>query len=527
MSVLQIFLLSLFIAFLAVETYWWGGTIYIARPVFAGPLIGLLMGDLKTGLLVGGSVEMVFLGGLAMGAYSPPNSYIGGMLGTAFAVLAGGDLEIGIALAYPIGVLVQMINYVVTNINVIWVGRAENEYKKGRVKRAGMYHYACIITRMVIQFFLPTFIALLLGSAAIEAFYTAIPSWFMDGLKVAAGILPAIGMASIINTLGFKKGWPYFLMGFVLATYLGLDVMGIALLSLALAVIITLMGKDSKNNNISLNQGKKTSDGVLDNKALRKVFFRSFTSMGSFNYKGYGNIGYVYSIVPALKQIYEGNEEGYLEAVDRNCEFFNCHPYFSNLIMGVSLALEEQKAKGEEVTGSAITATKTALMGPLAGIGDSVFQGTFRIIFSAIGAGLCMAGNVLGCFVYLIPQIILAWGSRWTFLKYAYIYGTELVVKLRTSNLFDKFVEGANVVGMMVIAAMTSNFVSIALKPSWVFGGKEIVLQSVFDAILPKFLPLMIMLLFYNIISKKKNGIYICLGLSFVIGFMGVLIGLL
>ena len=114
LSIIQTLLLSLFISFMAVETYWWGGAIYIARPVFAGPLIGLIMGDLKTGLLVGGSVEMMFLGGLAMGAYSPPNAYIGGMVGTAMAILSGGNMEVGIALAYPIGVLVQMLNYLVT-----------------------------------------------------------------------------------------------------------------------------------------------------------------------------------------------------------------------------------------------------------------------------------------------------------------------------------------------------------------------------------------------------------------------------
>lgn len=159
LSIIQTLLLSLFISFMAVETYWWGGAIYIARPVFAGPLIGLIMGDLKTGLLVGGSVEMMFLGGLAMGAYSPPNAYIGGMVGTAMAILSGGNMEVGIALAYPIGVLVQMLNYLVTQINIIWVTKAEKAVEQDKRKEFEFYHYMSIITRMLIQFFLPTFIA--------------------------------------------------------------------------------------------------------------------------------------------------------------------------------------------------------------------------------------------------------------------------------------------------------------------------------------------------------------------------------
>ena len=526
MNFIQVLLLSLFIAFMAVETYWWGGAIYIARPVFAGPLVGLLMGDLQTGLLVGGSVEMMFLGGLAMGAYSPPNAYIGGMVGTAMAILSGGNMEVGIALAYPIGVLVQMLNYIVTQMNIIWVERAEQAVRDKKTKMFEFYHYMCIFTRMVLQFFLPTFIALLIGSTSLESFYNSIPAWAIDGLKVAAGILPAIGLASILSTLGLKKGWPYFLVGFVLATYLGMNIMSIALLALGLAVIILTRTRSGEVGNLSFDKAK-TKDGVLDDKDFRKMFFRSFTSMGSFNYKGYNNIGYLYSIEPGLRKVYADNPEGYQEAMERNCEFYNSHPYFTNLVMGAALALEEQKAHDDSVTGTAITATKTALMGPLAGIGDSVFQGTYRIIFSAIGASLAMEGNIAGPFIYLIPQILLSWGTRWGFLKYAYKYGTLLIAKLQSSNLFNSFVEGASIVGMMVIAAMTSSFVRINLKPVWTFGAKEIGLQGVFDAILPKLLPLLCVLFFYKITTKNKKGIYICLALSFAAGFLGVILGLL
>lgn len=161
-------------------------------------------------------------------------------------------------------------------------------------------------------------------------------------------------MASILRTLGIKKGWPYFLAGFVLATYLKMDTIdrpagsGRSCYSLHARREQHVPGFDKKE----MQRGK------LDNKLLRRVFFRSFTSMGSFNYKGYNNIGYVYSITPALKKIYENDPEGYEEALVRNCEFFNSHPYFSNLIMGASLALEEQKEKDGSVDGAAINSHK-------------------------------------------------------------------------------------------------------------------------------------------------------------------------
>lgn len=523
LSLIQVLLLSLFIAFMAVETYWWGGAIYIARPVFAGPLIGLLMGDLETGLIVGASVELVFLGGLAMGAYSPPNAYIGGMVGTALAIISG-SRELGITLAYPIGLLVQMLNYVVTSVNIIWVEKAEALLKKGVTKGVAFWHYMSIFTRMAGQFFIPTFLALWIGSSAVQNIYDGIPAWVSSGLAVSAGILPAIGMASIIVTLGLKKAWPFFLLGYVLVSYMGLSTMPLALIALALAFIVYGLKKNEDELPEETAEGGKDAKGCLTRQDMKKVFFRSFTSMGSFNYKGYNNIGYVYSIIPALEKIYGDNKEGLTEALARNCEFFNSHPYFSNLIMGVSLALEEKKAKEGSVDSALITATKASLMGPLAGIGDSVFQGTFRIIFSALGASLAMEGNIMGPFVYLIPNIALSWGTRWLFLVKAYEKGTALVARIHSSDIFTKFVNGATAVGLMVIAGASCSYVSIKFAPEWDASGTMLSLQGIFDAILPNLPEMLCLGLFYWIMRKNQKGIYYCLIGTFVVGILGVLL---
>lgn len=528
LSLIQVFLLSLFIAFMAVETYWWGGAVYIARPVFAGPLVGLLMGDLQTGLYVGASVELVFLGGMSMGAYSPPNAYIGGMAGTALAIISGNP-ELGITLAYPIGLLVQMLNYFVTSINIVWVEKAEALLKKGETKGVKFWHYMSIITRMVVQFFIPTFIALWLGSTAVQGIYDNIPAWVQQGLSVSAGILPALGMASIVVSLGFKKAWPFFVLGYALTSYLGIGTMPLALIAVSLAFIA--YGRKGDNEieedfGFGEEAAADSKKGCLDKKDMKKVFFRSFTSMGSFNYKGYNNIGYVYSILPALEKIYGDDKEGFKESLGRNCEFFNSHPYFSNLVMGVSLAMEEEKANGGNIDGTTITATKTALMGPLAGIGDSVFQGVYRIIFSALGASLAMEGNILGPFVYLIPNVLLAWGTRWFFLVKAYEMGTALVAKIHSSDIFSKFVNGATAVGLMVIAGITCTTVNINFNVEWDAAGTVLSLQGIFDKILLNLPEMLCLALFCWVIKKNSKGVYWCLIGTFVVGILGVLVGL-
>jgi len=532
-STIQIVLLSLFISFMAVETYWWGGAIYIARPIFGGMLVGLLMGDFQTGLKAGGMIEMVFLGGMSIGAYAPPNSYIGGMVGTALAIISG-DIATGVTLAYPIGLLVQWLNYVVTNINLIWVEKLEKCAQAADTKGITVWTYACIFTRMIIQYFLPTVVALLLGSTFIQNIYDKVPAVVTNGMKVAAGILPAIGMASIMNTLGIKKSWPYFIIGFVMSVYLNMPIMAIALSGLGLAAVIFEVSPNKQGAaSLKMDASKENKNAKLDNHDLVRIFFRSFLSMAGFNYKSYNAPGYLYSIVPGLQKIYKDNPEKYREALVRNCEFFNSHPYMKNLVIGISLAMEEENAIDPDFDTKMISSTKTALMGPLAGIGDSVFQGIFRVLFSAIGASMSIEGNPAGPWVYLIPNILLSWGTRWYFLKGGYKYGTELVKKLRSSNLFERFVQGATIVGMMVIAAMTASYVSLTLKPSWVYvaatadaAAKAVTLQGLFDAILPKFLPVALVFIMYKVMKKVKGGIYWCLGGTFVIAFIGVAIGL-
>ena len=192
--------------------------------------------------------------------------------------------------------------------------------------------------------------------------------------------------------------------------------------------------------------------------------------------------------------------------------------------MGVSLALEEKKAKEGSVDSALITATKASLMGPLAGIGDSVFQGTFRIIFSALGASLAMEGNIMGPFVYLIPNIALSWGTRWLFLVKAYEKGTALVARIHSSDIFTKFVNGATAVGLMVIAGASCSYVSIKFAPEWDASGTMLSLQGIFDAILPNLPEMLCLGLFYWIMRKNQKGIYYCLIGTFVVGILGVLL---
>ena len=145
----------------------------------------------------------------------------------------------------------------------------------------------------------------------------------------------------------------------------------------------------------------------LSEKTLRHVFNRHYQLLGCFNYERQMSTGYAYTMMPALKELYKDDPEGLKEAVKRHLEFYNCATSTSPFLIGLTCAMEEQNAsEPEEYDAGSITSVKAALMGPLAGIGDSFFWGTFRVIGAGIGAPLAVAGNVLGPIIYALINVI-------------------------------------------------------------------------------------------------------------------------
>ena len=140
---------------------------------------------------------------------------------------------------------------------------------------------------------------------------------------------------------------------------------------------------------------------ILSKKDRWNVCWRSTFLQGSWNYERMQNGGWVYSLIPALRKLYP-NKEDLSAALKRHLEFFNTHPYLAAPVIGVTLALEEEKANGAKVENAALQGVKVGMMGPLAGVGDPVFWFTVRPILGAIGASLACAGNILGPILFFV-----------------------------------------------------------------------------------------------------------------------------
>lgn len=142
-------------------------------------------------------------------------------------------------------------------------------------------------------------------------------------------------------------------------------------------------------------KNSEIKNSKITKKELNHVFWRSFQMEFSWNYERQMNMAYVYAMIPILKKLYQSKEE-MAAALKRHLEFFNTTPHIVTLILGITAAMEEENKDDPEFDVTAIDSIKTSLMGPLAGLGDSFFWGTLRLIATGVGTSLAMQGNILG-----------------------------------------------------------------------------------------------------------------------------------
>ena len=190
-----------------------------------------------------------------------------------------------------------------------------------------------------------------------------------------------------------------------------------------------------------------------------KAFLRSYFLLASFNYERMQNGGVAYTLIPAIKKLYQTKEDR-AAALKRHLEFFNTHPYVAAPIMGVTLALEEEKANGTDIEDAAIQGVKIGMMGPLAGIGDPVFWFTVRPILGALGASLAQAGNIAGPLIFFIGWNLIRMAFLWYTQELGYKAGSE-ITKDMSGGILKDITKGASILGMFILAVLVERWVSI------------------------------------------------------------------
>lgn len=223
------------------------GASYMHRPIVVGALTGLVMGHFTEGLIIGGTMELAWMGFLPYAGMITGEERIGAILGTYFAISTGNSFEIAITIALPAAILGAYISTTFNTIGSYVMHRCDDWAKEGEIDKINRFHVLygaikCLFMTAVVV------ITILLGTDAISVVINAIPEALMNGLGKASDLLPAVGFAMLINVMWDKRFIPLYFVGFALSAYLGLDVMAITILSLGMALYRLFMREGELSN---------------------------------------------------------------------------------------------------------------------------------------------------------------------------------------------------------------------------------------------------------------------------------------
>ena len=438
------------------------------RPLIACTLVGIVLGDMKTGIIIGGTLEMIALGWMNIGAAVAPDAALASIISTILVIAGHQSIGAGIALAIPLAAAGQVLTIIVRTITVAFQHAADKAAENGNLTAISWIHVSSLFLQAMRVAIPAVIVALSVGTSEVQNMLNAIPEVVTNGLNIAGGMIVVVGYAMVINMM--RAGY--------------------------------LM-----------------------------PFLRSNLFQGSWNFERMQALGFCFSMVPAIRRLYPENNDARKQAIKRHLEFFNTQPFVAAPILGVTLALEEQRANGAEIDDGAINGIKVGLMGPLAGVGDPIFWGTVRPVFAALGAGIAMSGSLLGPLLFFILFNLVRLATRYYGVAYGYSKGLD-IVKDMGGGFLQKLTEGASILGLFVMGALVNKWthVNIPMVVSRITDqtGKEHVttVQTILDQLMPGLVPLLLTFACMWLLRKKVNPLWIIVGF-FVIGIAGYACGLL
>jgi PTS system mannose-specific IID component len=494
----------------------------------------------------------------------------------------------GLAIAVPLGLLGTAVFALRMTVDSVFAHWADYYADRGNLRMVGMMNWVPGQILLFLISFPLVFLGALNGPAAVTGvinFFTGakvfssssplggFPWNFMFDSSVTAqgvswgpvgfgllsvlftlgGVLAAVGIAMNLKFL-FKGSYiPYYFLGFVLALLtLPLPVTGataaqqggsvtattpinivvIAVVGTALAFLHVTLSSRRQAEAFPPIAGAETDVAVETERKTklleRNDVFRAwltwlFFSHANYNFERLQATGFAHSMTPIIRKLYQDPED-VKAALQRHLVFFNTQPDFGGVIHGMVIAMEEERASGVEVSDEAINGVKTGLMGPMAGIGDTLQQGTIIPIFLAIGISLGKTGNLLGPLLYLIIIAATIWGLGWFVWLQGYLRGREALTNFFQSGVLQQVVTGASILGLVVMGALTVQFVTLSTPLVLMIGGTSLGIQSqVLNQFMPLLLPLGVTLLFWYLLQKKHVHPLWLIGGTILVIFFGSL----
>lgn len=274
-------------------------------------------------------------------------------------------------------------------------------------------------------------------------------------------------------------------------------------------------------------EGLFTLSNSEDKKIVNKLFWRSNILQACTNVVVQQAHGVIYTLAPFLDEIYKDDEEERKAAYTRHSVYFLTNPYTAAVVWALVYVLESKRGKNkEDVSAESIESIKVALMGPLAAIGDTLFQGSLGTIIAAVCMGFAQEGSILGALLQIVIWGAIMFAGKYGLLVVTYKKGESFITDLLATNAFDRLTEVISVAGLMMMGVLTSTTVTFSLK--WVIatGGTETNIQTdLLDRLLPGMLPLAIVFIVFKLLKKRVPPTRIIYGMM-IIGVVMAYLGM-
>lgn len=545
---------AILVALLATMGQWWffgPVTKCLVYPLTTGTLVGLFMGDPMTGMLAGANIQLIYLGWISAGGTMPSNTIVAGIFGTAMTILSGADPTMAVTFAIPFSMFGLLLNQVYMTVNAAWIHQADKLLDKGNLRGVRFMNFVPSFCMALVLYGIPAFLLVVSGSGWASDLINAVPESVISALQVVGGIMPALGIAMLLNYLGKKKLIPWFFGGFFLTVYSGLGLTAISIFSAIIALVMYLNSNTAqkqtetkKVKRLSLNKKAETIEvsqpaeqaaaamelpeytKKLSKKTLVKTWLWTTSTEACYNYERLQALGAANLMLTPIRELYDTNEERVKELkkymVFYNSEVFTVGP----IINGIACSMEEAHANGENITEKDINAVRTGLMGPVAGIGDTVMQGILFPILFGIGCSMALDGSYLGPVLSFAIFEILIFGCGYFMFMTGYKQGKTSLLKILKNGTIDRIINSFSIVGLMVVGSMAATRVTVNTPLAIKIGEGTTTIQSVLDSLAPGLIPLGITLLVWWMLKKKINTVWIIIAI-FLVGIAGYYSGIL
>lgn len=258
MDILSVLAIAVWVGIAGLDFY--GSGLMIGRPIVTGPVVGLIMGDVQTGLIIGATLELAWLGLMPLAGAQPPNVTIGSAIGVVFGIQSGLSPTAVVGVAIPFAVLMQQLTVIQFTAFATLMPKVDRMAEKCDVKGIERVNYFGMATYFV-TFFTCAFIPVYFGDVVAKAIVESVPKGIIEGLSIAGAMMPALGFSMLLKMMLKEKRFiPYYIIGFALATFLKLPIIAVALFGLAVVVIDYFNFNDKKV--VTTTSGNDFEDGI-------------------------------------------------------------------------------------------------------------------------------------------------------------------------------------------------------------------------------------------------------------------------